>query len=151
MRATMGNWRSGWYRPKKFTVEESQDVDALLAAKEHLPGGKPKTPTVPLKIAYTFPDGRGREQQVELQAAPSCVGGVRWWFRCPSCGRRVQKLYLPPASPEETFACRICHRLTYRSTQTRRASRWRCPDYEAALLARLVRRLERRGARRRSP
>ncbi len=43
--------------------------------------------------------------------------GVRYWFLCPArwCGRRVSVLYLPPHG--EIFACRHCHRLSYRSRQ----------------------------------
>lgn len=61
------------------------------------------------------------EERVELQTTPSAVGNVRWWFTCPlivngrSCGRRVGKLYLPPAS--RYFGCRHCHDLTYTSCQ----------------------------------
>jgi hypothetical protein len=49
-------------------------------------------------------------------------GGLRWWFVCPltvngrPCGRRVGKLYLPPAG--RYFGCRHCHDLTYTSCQT---------------------------------
>jgi hypothetical protein len=52
-------------------------------------------------------------------------GGLRWWFLCPTpksrgrdvqpCGRRVGKLYLPPRARQ--FACRVCHNLTYQSSQ----------------------------------
>ncbi len=42
-------------------------------------------------------------------------GGQRTWFRCPSCGRRMFKLYRPPWS--SCFACRECHDLTYRCVQ----------------------------------
>ena len=54
---------------------------------------------------------------IDLVAAP--LGGQRWHWRCPSvvndqaCGRRVRKLYLPPARLH--FGCRHCHDLTYRS------------------------------------
>jgi hypothetical protein len=41
------------------------------------------------------------------------LGGLRWWFSCPMCGRRVAKLYLGG----RFFGCRSCHNLTYRSTQ----------------------------------
>jgi len=42
------------------------------------------------------------EYDIRLQITDSARGGVRWWFLCPilrnghSCGRRVQKFYLPP-------------------------------------------------------
>jgi hypothetical protein len=42
-------------------------------------------------------------------------GGLRWWWRCLGCGRRVGKLYLPPG--QTRFRCRRCHGLTYRSTR----------------------------------
>ena len=43
-------------------------------------------------------------------------GGLRYWFMCPRCGRRVGKLY-----HAERWACRRCHHLTYQSQ--RRSSR----------------------------
>jgi hypothetical protein len=67
--------------------------------------------------------------------------GVRHWFRCPvehdgkPCGRRVKKLYLPPG--EQFFGCRLCHALTYRSTQQhdkRKAALARDPDALGAAL-----------------
>jgi len=41
--------------------------------------------------------------------------GFRWWIKCPSCNRRVKKLYRPPANT--IIACRHCHNLTYHSSQ----------------------------------
>lgn len=38
-------------------------------------------------------------------------GGVKWWFGCPACRRRVRKLYLPPG--HKYFVCRRCYRLAY--------------------------------------
>jgi hypothetical protein len=38
-------------------------------------------------------------------------GGLRWWFQCPLCRRRVQKLFLPPRASQ--FGCRECHKLSY--------------------------------------
>ena len=43
------------------------------------------------------------------------LGGVRYWFLCPSCSKRVGKLYAPLSADE--FKCRYCHNLTYKSTQ----------------------------------
>jgi hypothetical protein len=43
-------------------------------------------------------------------------GGRRFWFKCPSCGRRVGRLYRP--WEQSKFACRGCHYLTYRTSQT---------------------------------
>lgn len=41
-------------------------------------------------------------------------GGVRLWWGCPGCGRRVRILYGVP------FVCRECHDLTYETRQTAR-------------------------------
>lgn len=50
------------------------------------------------------------------QTATGCpYGGTRPWFRCPSCGNRVGKLYL--AGHPATFACHRCHDLTYVTRQ----------------------------------
>jgi len=41
----------------------------------------------------------------------------RHWFKCPLCGRRSFKLYLPPGGT--VFGCRDCHHLTYTSSLKR--------------------------------
>lgn len=38
--------------------------------------------------------------------------GIRKWFSCPTCSRKTNKLYYLYG----LFACRICHNLTYRSS-----------------------------------
>ena len=38
-------------------------------------------------------------------------GGIRWWFVCPSCKKRVGVLYKPYHA--DYFRCRHCHNLTY--------------------------------------
>jgi hypothetical protein len=48
---------------------------------------------------------------VFLETSLSQFGGLRWWFQCPLCRRRVQKLFLPPRASR--FACRHCHNLSY--------------------------------------
>jgi len=39
-------------------------------------------------------------------AAPTGLGGVRWHYCCPQCGRRVQRLFRPLGW--ERWACRRC-------------------------------------------
>lgn len=65
-----------------------------------------------------YPAGVGR-QGVGLESTPANLGGSRFWWLCPVCGRRCLKLYLPPRS--DFFACRICHLLSYESAQASRA------------------------------
>ncbi len=57
--------------------------------------------------------GKPIEIRVPLMSWPMPWGGPRWGFRCPVCNRACRKIYLPPG--DNRFACRICHRLTYRS------------------------------------
>jgi hypothetical protein len=58
--------------------------------------------------------GLGREHldyPVFLETTQPQFGGVRWWFCCPLCRRRLQKLFLPPRASR--FGCRHCHNLSY--------------------------------------
>ena len=41
--------------------------------------------------------------------------GIRQWFVCPVCSKRVKRLYLP--KDEYDWACRCCHKLSYTSSQ----------------------------------
>jgi hypothetical protein len=61
--------------------------------------------------------GTPMDYRVGLVKTLPPLGGVRWWWTCPAlgCGRRVVKLYLPPAGA--FLRCRTCHRLTYKSAQ----------------------------------
>jgi hypothetical protein len=50
----------------------------------------------------------------------SCnYGGVRTWFKCPQCSRRVEVLYVV----DKYFLCRHCYNLTYRSQQETKCDR----------------------------
>lgn len=56
------------------------------------------------------------EQTVQLHRTEPQFGGVRWWFLCPDCQRRVLYLCLPQNAHH--FSCRSCHNLSYESTQS---------------------------------
>ncbi len=73
----------------------------------------PETPSVILR--YTTRTGETVAYTVILLTTRPHFGGLRRWFACPRCARRVGKLYLPPG--RRFFACRACHGLTYRSCQ----------------------------------
>lgn len=49
------------------------------------------------------------------------LGGVRYWFACPRCHRRVGKLY-DVSGPSCGWGCRRCHRLTYQSQHVYRST-----------------------------
>ncbi|MDQ1560066.1 MAG: hypothetical protein QOD32_3126 [Pyrinomonadaceae bacterium] len=66
-----------------------------------------------------FNHGLEVKQAIKLDRTPLNYGGVRWWFICPECSRRVAHLHLP--SRAFYFRCRHCYRLTYESAQTSRS------------------------------
>ena len=53
--------------------------------------------------------------RLELEPFHPHLGGVRWFFHCQACDRRVLKLYLAPSGSQ--IACRQCLGLTHRSVQ----------------------------------
>jgi hypothetical protein len=71
-----------------------------------------------MRLQYTASQ-RNCDYRVSIRSTPCNYGGVRLWFLCPGwkngapCGRQCRKLYLKGI----VFACRICHELTYESTQ----------------------------------
>lgn len=58
--------------------------------------------------------------QVRLNTTPLPWDSLRYWFSCPTCGRRVAHLHKPRYHTH--FLCRHCHNLTYRSRQVN--NRW---------------------------
>ena len=71
-----------------------------------------------IRVHYTRArDGDDMNYRIFLTTVPLPWGGVRWCFRCPQggCGRRVSKLYHAPG--RGYFGCRLCHNLTYTSSQ----------------------------------
>lgn len=66
-------------------------------------------------LDYRFRRGRGEwepvTQTVYLDSTPCNYGGVRKWFLCPRCDRRVGIL----CGYDKLFLCRHCYQLPYRS------------------------------------
>jgi hypothetical protein len=62
-------------------------------------------------------------QYIPLSNTRPNYGGIRWWFLCPKCGRRVTQLHKPSKVPH--FFCRFCHDLTYESAQASGTKRWK--------------------------
>lgn len=60
------------------------------------------------------------EYKHELTTTPCNYGGVRYWFICAFCGRRVGALYL--GNP--LFCCRHCLDLSYHSKNENRRSKF---------------------------
>lgn len=68
---------------------------------------------------------------IAWQSTPSLPGRRAWWFLCPDCSRRVGAMYIV----DSRLACRVCHRLVYRSQSERLVLR------QAQKLRRLTKRL----------
>lgn len=139
----MGGFGSGWHRGRKLTVENCVSLVASQARRAgHLPNGcsetylpltHPQTGERVETLHYAFVENKqgfrilwlrsmvwqdkrlDLEQRIPLMTTRPYFGGVRWWFACLSCQRRVGRLYLPPG--RNYFACRHCYNLTYRSAQ----------------------------------
>ena len=81
------------------------------------------------RLTFTHPNQR-QPLEVELTTTPVSFPaqnyvGVRYWFLCPVCDRRVGKLYKPATEAlwdRADFACRHCHRLSYASRNQYRQS-----------------------------
>jgi hypothetical protein len=151
----MGGSGSGWHRGRKIAVEncivlDSAEMaarcfdlpdDALRSRKVHgisptglhfmTMGTERKNPAVRINSLAGYGSELILEQMIRFLSAGSHVYDLRWWFSCPQCGRRVRKLYLP-RKPESKFACRNCHKLTYRTVQ--RHQKIRVPAILAKLL-----------------
>jgi hypothetical protein len=103
----MGGLGSGDRWDKKGTVENHQRLDVRQLHREH--GIKPGDQ---MTLKYEW---RGEQvaQEISFDFTSCNYGGLRPWFICMTCGRRVAKIYLGG----KYFACRHCLDLTYRSCQ----------------------------------
>jgi hypothetical protein len=112
-RLLAGEWqRSGCFRTdsEPGTVTRLEEGAELEVSYGLIDGGISITSTYYPSLQY----------EIELELAPTPFG-MRHYLRCPirGCGRRCQALWLPEG--ELRFACRQCHQLTWRSSQTQRA------------------------------
>ena len=67
-------------------------------------------------LHLSFDHGRLVKQDIQLERTEPNYGGMRWWFLCPMCSRRVSRLHLP--SHAYYFSCRQCYDLSYESAQS---------------------------------
>lgn len=102
-----GQYRRGswvWYRGNERTSSIGYEVDTTDMAAPWF------------RLFYNFTDsGEAVDETAGLAVTRPHFGGVRFWFTCRHCGRRVGKLYLPPGG--RYFRCRRCYDLTYTSCQ----------------------------------
>jgi inorganic pyrophosphatase/exopolyphosphatase len=52
-------------------------------------------------------------QTFEYEHQENYLGGFRWYIKCPICGTKSLKLYLPEnfEDREQVYACKKCHKL----------------------------------------
>ena len=80
--------------------------------------GDTTDPTAPyLELTHETRDGSEERvaYRVRLTTTRPRYGGERWWFVCPSSGRRAFKLYLPNGG--RYFLSRAAYRLAYQVTR----------------------------------
>jgi hypothetical protein len=137
-----------YYYNRKATVEESCDLKiSRLRELGMLTGCQSKTITWTssmtgeqttvlvtvdvtgkpyARLTYSLTDRNGNvtpcDSKFDLVTTPCNLGGVRYWFACPWCGRRVGGLYLAPGG--RNFGCRHCNNLTYRSRNREAVEAW---------------------------
>jgi hypothetical protein len=105
------------------SIHVPRGTGAIVVQCSLVEGSHPRT-----HLRYVL-DGEDFRYRVRLDKTSPNFGGVRWWLLCPiehdgtECGNRVSRLYLPLG--EKYFGCRVCHDLTYRSTQAPVVSRLR--------------------------
>lgn len=70
---------------------------------------------------YRLYDDEWKDQDyyISIVQTPCYFGGVRHWFMCPRCSKRVGCLY----SVTGYFACRKCNDLSYNSKNTLKSGR----------------------------
>ena len=128
------------YNKKKTTVERSLDLSisslrewgmlrpdsepiVVTWTRRHIGHESPVLVDVRMgeesyvKFTYFTSDGEGNviphDSEADLLTTPCNLGGVRYWFACPWCGKRVGSVYIAPG--DHIFKCRHCNNLTYRS------------------------------------
>ena len=70
-----------------------------------------------IRIEYTnyYKDGHkvDHKQEINLITTGCNYGGIRYWFVCPKCYKRVGGVYM--TNRDFDFMCRRCNKLTYHS------------------------------------
>jgi len=88
---------------KKFLVEECQKVSISTFLKST----KEKLKNELLRIEAEI-----QGNHIELTTSKTGFGGIRYWFKCLNCSRRVGTLFMHPIS--QKIGCRGCLELEYR-------------------------------------
>jgi len=107
-----------WLRQRGYLIPGNRfNVSWASRGKEIGNIGVEMVSTDQVRLVYMVTDREGNKQNynypVPLTYTKCNYGGVRPWFRCLQCGKRVAVLYLGRTK----FYCRTCQNLTYNSCQ----------------------------------
>jgi len=127
--------RGDWYRwDKKSTIDSylalsahhtlTRIADPTAARRYTLTWTRGGQPTAALQLttdpqragvflSYSYQGQPVTPYLVRWDATTPRFGGRRYWWLCPSCGRRCATLYGGPR-----FLCRVCQNLTYATAQS---------------------------------
>ena len=94
-----GSGRHGWHNK----VEQFQSLDVRQVHREY---------RFERGLEASISIGGAAPITLQVDWTPCHFGGERPWWWCPRCGYRRAILYLAGSG----FLCRVCLRLTYRST-----------------------------------
>ena len=103
------------------TVTFRGDRWGELAVEVRLDTTDPAAPFMELTHETRDEPTQRIDYRVRLTTTRPRYGGERWWFVCPSSGRRVFKLYLPNGG--RWFLCRAAYGLAYQVTREDALSR----------------------------
>lgn len=123
IRIGAGIGRGKWYRHTKKEVQEDvARISIFDLRRAGVLDGALKTGTIgsgrvgfAVQPPFMLLQRKGVNTTIHLTSTKPHLGGKRWWFTCPDCNRRCGVLYLEWG----TFACRLCHDLTYESRNRR--------------------------------
>jgi hypothetical protein len=88
---------------RKYLVEQCQKIEVV----DYIRKAKKEIKEI-LIDHYLEAD----EYDVYLETTKTGFGGIRFWFTCPLCNKRVGVLYKHPVS--QILGCRKCLNLDYR-------------------------------------
>ena len=88
---------------KKFLVEECQKISISVLVKQA---------NNRLKETLISSDIEASGLKLELTTSLVHFGGVRYWFKCPLCQKRVWTVFVHPLNAQ--IGCRVCLGLCYR-------------------------------------
>jgi len=89
---------------KKFLVEECQKIFINTFSRQAKKEAKEMFLTSQIEAM---------DKTIEITTSNVHFGGVRYWFKCPVCTKRVGTLFIHPLTQQ--VGCRACLKLEYRS------------------------------------